>query len=326
MAETEASVEAPPAAVDPRPEPPLGDASIAEVSNGAMRDDSADGPGTPAPATPKKQTIVEASPAAAVDESEREKDDESPGAVALFDLDHTIIDTNSSWHWVQHEVNNGKVGFGMLMTALYWFSRYALGLGAGAERAGAEAAELYAGEMEDDLNERVVTFFRKELSHRVRPGCKEAMARHKADGVRCVMCTSSWQHPARAAAELYGLESAHEDVISSVMEVDQSTGRLTGRIQKVAYGDGKHLVTKEWATRANVDLAKCWFYTDSFSDVALMEAVGFPVAVNPDARLRKHAQEKGWPVEDWGLAEDKSKKPRYAYACLTMKGSSQGPG
>ena len=96
MAETEASVEAPPAAVDPRPEPPLGDASIAEVSNGAMRDDSADGPGTPAPATPKKQTILEASPAAAVDESEREKDDESPGAVALFDLDHTIIDTNLS--------------------------------------------------------------------------------------------------------------------------------------------------------------------------------------------------------------------------------------
>jgi hypothetical protein len=50
------------------------------------------------------------------------------------------------------------------------------------------------------------------------------------------------------------------------------------------------------------------------------------VAVNPDARLRKHAETKGWPVEDWGLAEDKSKKPRYAYACLTLKGSSQGPG
>ena len=124
MAETEASVEASPAAADPRPEPPLSDASIAEVSNGAMRDDSADGPGTPAPATPKKQTILEASPAAAVEEPEK---DESPGAVALFDLDHTVLDTNSSWHWVQHEVNNGKVGFGMLMTALYWFSRYALG-------------------------------------------------------------------------------------------------------------------------------------------------------------------------------------------------------
>jgi phosphoserine phosphatase len=101
---------------------------------------------------------------------------------------------------------------------------------------------------------------------------------------------------------------------------------LTGKIQKVAYGDGKCVVTKEWADANSIDLNLCWFYTDSMSDVALMEAVGFPVAVNPDARLRKHAETKGWPVEDWGLAEDKSKKPRYAYACLTLKGSSQGPG
>ena len=163
-------------------------------------------------------------------------------------------------------------------------------------RAGAEAAELYAGEKEDDLNERVVTFFRKELSHRVRPGCKETMDKHKSDGVRCVMCTSSWQHPARAAAALYGLEPDPKDVISSVMEVDPTSGVLTGKIQKVAYGDGKCVVTKEWADANNIDLNLCWFYTDSMSDVALMEAVGFPVAVNPDARLRKHAETKGWPV------------------------------
>lgn len=318
MAETETMVEARGPPVD-RPEPSVGEPSIAEVSNGAG-DSSPPRPGTPKPATPKA-AVVEASPAAKEEVINAEK-----VGVALFDLDHTIIDTNSSWHWLQHEVNNGKVGLSMLMTALYWFSRYALGFGAGAERAGAEAAELYAGEKEDDLNERVVTFFRKELSHRVRPGCKETMDKHKSDGVRCVMCTSSWQHPARAAAALYGLEPDPKDVISSVMEVDPTSGVLTGKIQKVAYGDGKCVVTKEWADANNIDLNLCWFYTDSMSDVALMEAVGFPVAVNPDARLRKHAETKGWPVEDWGLAEDKSKKPRYAYACLTLKGSSQGPG
>jgi len=318
MAETETMVEARGPPVD-RPEPSVGEPSIAEVSNSAG-DISPPRPGTPNPATPKA-AVVEASPAAKEEVINAEK-----VGVALFDLDHTIIDTNSSWHWLQHEVNNGKVGLSMLMTAIYWFSRYALGFGAGAERAGAEAAELYAGEKEDDLNKRVVTFFRKELSHRVRPGCKETMDKHKSDGVRCVMCTSSWQHPARAAAALYGLEPDPKDVISSVMEVDPTSGVLTGKIQKVAYGDGKCVVTKEWADANNIDLNLCWFYTDSMSDVALMEAVGFPVAVNPDARLRKHAETKGWPVEDWGLAEDKSKKPRYAYACLTLKGSSQGPG
>ena len=75
--------------------------------------------------------------------------------VAFFDLDHTIIDTNSSWHWVQHEMNTGRIGAGMVFTALYWFARYAAGFGAGAERAGAEAAELYAGTLESELQVEV---------------------------------------------------------------------------------------------------------------------------------------------------------------------------
>lgn len=75
--------------------------------------------------------------------------------VAFFDLDHTIIDTNSSWHWVQHEMNTGRIGVGMVFTALYWFARYAAGFGAGAERAGAEAAELYAGTLESELQVEV---------------------------------------------------------------------------------------------------------------------------------------------------------------------------
>ena len=99
-------------------------------------------------------------------------------SVAFFDLDHTIIDTNSSWHWVQHEINNGRVGASMLLTALYWFTRYALGFGAGAERAGAEAAELYAGTRAGDLEAEVEAFFQREMAHRQRPGCVSAMAAH----------------------------------------------------------------------------------------------------------------------------------------------------
>ena len=110
MAETETMVEARGPPVD-RPEPSVGEPSIAEVSNGAG-DSSPPRPGTPRPATPKA-AVVEASPAAKEEVINAEK-----VGVALFDLDHTIIDTNSSWHWLQHEVNNGKVGLSMLMTAM----------------------------------------------------------------------------------------------------------------------------------------------------------------------------------------------------------------
>lgn len=246
--------------------------------------------------------------------------------VAFFDLDHTVIDTNSSWHWVQHEMNAGRVGASMIFTAIYWFARYAAGFGAGAERAGAEAAELYAGTLASDLEAEVTAFFERHMRHRQRPGCEAAIEKHAADGVRCLICTTSWQHPARAAAKLFGLETGQDDVLSSVMEIDETTGRLTGKIETVAYGDGKYAVTKAWCDKNGVDLKDCVFYTDSMSDVLLMEHVGTPVAVNPDARLRRVAEERGWRIEDWGIAEARARKPRYSYGCLNFGGSAVGPG
>ena len=136
------------------------------------------------------------------------------------------------------------------------------------------------------------------------------MARHRENGVRVIICTSSWQYAARYAAALFGLETDDENIISSVMEED-ARGVLTGRVATVAYGDGKYRVTKKWADANGVDLKDCYFYSDSMSDVLLLEKVGHPVVVNPDPRLRKHAETRGWPIEDWGKAEEAppEKKP-----------------
>ena len=270
-----------------------------------------------APAEDAMRSSAEATAATPVSEKK---------GVAFFDLDHTVIDTNSSWHWVQHEMHAGRVGASMIFTAIYWFARYAAGFGSGAERAGAEAAELYAGTLATDLEAEVTAFFERHMRHRQRPGCEAAIEKHTADGTRCLICTTSWQHPARAAARLFGLETGRDDVLSSVMEVDETTGRLTGKIETVAYGDGKYEVAKRWCDRNGVDLKDCTFYTDSMSDVLLMERVGAPVAVNPDARLRQVAKERGWPIEDWGLAETRARKPRYSYGCLNFGGSAAGPG
>ena len=60
--------------------------------------------------------------------------------------------------------------------------------------------------------------------------------------------------------------------------------------------------------------------------LSLAAQVGYPVAVNPDPRLRTHAKERGWQVHDWGIAASKMAKPRYSYACLTFGGASAGPG
>lgn len=235
--------------------------------------------------------------------------------VAFFDMDHTIIDVNSSWLWVKSEINSGRVGFSLIGTAVYWFARYAAGYGDGAETAGKDAASLYKGETESSLAERIRDFFRMELAHRTRPGFKAVLEAHKANDERCVMCTSTWQHPAEIGAQIYGLETGESNVVSSIMGVDKH-GLMDGTIQVVAYGDGKYETTKRWCDQNGIDLKDCYFYTDSMSDVKLLEHVGYPVCVNPDSRLKKHAAERGWKIVDWGKSQPALSKPRYNY-CLT---------
>jgi HAD superfamily hydrolase (TIGR01490 family) len=230
--------------------------------------------------------------------------------VAFYDLDHTIIDTNSNKHWIVKEVKAGRVTPKLILTAIYWFARYAMGQGQGAEAAGAEAAMAYAGKSAKALQMEVEDVFDKHLAHRMRPGCGPSMKRHRENDVRVIICTSSWQYAARYAAQIFGLETDDNNIISSVMEED-ANGVLTGGIAEIAYGDGKYHVTKKWADANGVDLKDCYFYSDSMSDVLLLEKVGHPVVVNPDPRLKKHAEQRGWPIEDWGKAEEAvpDKKP-----------------
>ena len=92
-----------------------------------------------------------------------------------------------------------------------------------------------------------------------------------------------------------------DDLICTRFEVID--GVLTGRIAQPALGDAKRDRAREWAERTGIDLQDCTFYTDSHSDLALMEAVGTPVAVNPDRALLRVARSRGWTVVDWGLSK-----------------------
>ena len=87
-------------------------------------------------------------------------------------------------------------------------------------------------------------------------------------------------------------------VIASELAVDN--GCLTGKLAlPLCYGVGKLTRCQAFATELGVSLAHATFYTDSISDLPLLEAVGRPVAVNPDRRLRRLATRRGWPVETW---------------------------
>ncbi len=82
-------------------------------------------------------------------------------------------------------------------------------------------------------------------------------------------------------------------MIASRAEV--SDGAYTGRLERRLYGKAKADALVELATEEGIELAESTAYSDSYSDVPLLEAVGHPVAVNPDRALRRLAAEADWP-------------------------------
>jgi putative phosphoserine phosphatase/1-acylglycerol-3-phosphate O-acyltransferase len=101
----------------------------------------------------------------------------------------------------------------------------------------------------------------------------------------------------RPIAEALGIEQ----VISTQFEVEngQFTGRLVG---PACVGKGKVHWAEDLGAKMGLDLEKSWFYTDSYTDMPMLERVGNRVVVNPDPRLRRTAKRRGWPVEDWRRA------------------------
>src|ERR1022692_4876970 len=73
-------------------------------------------------------------------------------------------------------------------------------------------------------------------------------------------------------------------------------GRYTGEVEFYAYGEGKAQRIRQLAVKRGYDLASCFAYSDSFTDLPMLEVVGHPHVVNPDRQLRRVALSRGWPV------------------------------
>lgn len=213
--------------------------------------------------------------------------------IAFFDLDRTLIAANSATDWIRREVRLGNIGRRQVVRAAGWIGLYQLGF-ARIEPALHDAAATLAGRLESELRERTRVFWREEVVHSTRPGAFPVLDAHRKAGASLVLLTSSSSYLGRAAAETFGLDA----VLSNRFEVRDGT--FTGRlIEPLCFGDGKRVLALELAQSRGVSLSDCAFYTDSYSDLPMLEAVGQPVVVHPDPRLARHAKSRGWPVQMW---------------------------
>ena len=97
------------------------------------------------------------------------------------------------------------------------------------------------------------------------------------------------------------LRPLFDDIVCARLgEVD---GRFTGRLVELPpIGEARALVLADYAEAEGLRLEESMAYADSASDLPMLEAVGFPVAVNPEAKLAAIARRRGWHVEQWHLS------------------------
>ena len=114
---------------------------------------------------------------------------------------------------------------------------------------------------------------------------------HRAAGHRVFIVSASPAEIVGPLAQYLGVE----DTISTRAQID-SDGRYTGEVEFYAYGSYKAEAVRELAITEDLDLAESFAYSDSITDLPMLEAVGHPVVVNPDRELRRIAVERGWEI------------------------------
>ena len=219
-------------------------------------------------------------------------------AVAFFDLDKTLFAVNSGGLWVRHELAQGHITRLQALRASLWLARYHLGFSS-MQDALLRAISLLAGTAAEPIVRRTEDFYAKHLRALYRPGALEALERHRSAGDRLVLLTSSSGY----LSELVARDLRLDAVLCNRFEVD-AAGVHTGRpLGGLCFGAGKLAHAEQYLRELGgaVLLQECTFYTDSYSDLPVMAAVGRAVAVNPDPRLRREALRRGWPVVDWGM-------------------------
>jgi HAD superfamily hydrolase (TIGR01490 family) len=213
---------------------------------------------------------------------------------ALFDLDRTLVRKETASLYVRYQREIGEANWRDALRVMYWVGQYTLGI-IDAPAVAARAMLGFAGMPEIVLAARCDDWFHRFVEVHVCDRGREAVARHRAQGDVVAIVTGASPYIARPVARCLGIEH----VVASELEVG-ADGCFTGKvIEPLCYGAGKIVRSTVLAGALGFDLREAVFYSDSFTDLPLLEHVAEPVVVNPDPRLAREAKRRGWRVEAW---------------------------
>lgn len=211
---------------------------------------------------------------------------------AFFDLDKTIIATSSAFAFGREFMQNGLITPAEAL-----------------QMSLAKATYMVAGQSSEQMNvtrdqlasmvagwsvQQVKDIARETMHNVVTPAiyaeARELIAFHRNAGHDVIIISASASHLVDLIAEELGIDQ----VVATELEVED--GRFTGEILFYCKGDAKAQAITDLAAENNYDLSVSYAYSDSATDIPMLQAVGNPIAVNPDRAMKKAALENGWEI------------------------------
>ena len=215
---------------------------------------------------------------------------------AFFDLDKTIVSRSSSLALSRPLYRAGMVSRGQLLRGAYAQLVYLL-VGADErkmERLKEGMLQLTKGWDRGQVERLVQDALLEVIDPYVYEEALDLIAEHRAAGRRIFIVSSSPEEVVRPLARHFGVTG----VIATRAQVG-ADNRYTGELEFYAYGAQKAEAIQQLARRYRLDLAGSYAYSDSVTDLPMLEAVGHPVAVNADKELRHVAEEIAWEISDF---------------------------
>lgn len=211
---------------------------------------------------------------------------------AFFDLDKTIIAKSSALAFSKPFYNKGLLSKRTVLRSGMAQFMFALN-GADHDRLTAirnEISRMVAGWDVDLVHQTITETLHEIIEPMIFAEAVEIIEMHRAQGLPIVIVSASGQ----PMVDPIGKRLGADHVISTQMSVIDN--KFTGEITFYAYGPQKAEAMRELAAREGFDLEASFAYSDSITDVPMLEAVGHPYVVNPDKELRQKAEEQGWPI------------------------------